>query len=523
MEILRRYIPTFEEKPFKLFDTMRRRVVEVSPLQPPKFRMYTCGPTVYDWPHIGNLRTFTQEDILRRWLKIKGFQVEQVMNLTDVDDKTIRRSREMNLSLREYTDKYVKAFFDSITALNIERAEHYPRATEYIPQMVEMIKKLMEKGLAYKGSDGSIYYSVSKFPGYGKLSGIDLSKIKPGARISQDEYDKDSPADFALWKAWTPEDGEVFWETEIGKGRPGWHIECSVMSTSILGPTLDLHGGGVDLIFPHHENEIAQSEGATGVEFCRHWFHVEHLMVEGEKMSKSLGNIFTVPDLLKKGFDPLALRLFYLQSHYRQKQNFTWEALRASQRALDRLRASISELRKSAEEGTKGKGQEELDSLLRKHISAITEAMDNDLNVPKALSHLFMLVDDLIELSKRGVRGESIKEALLVLEALDDALFGLKLFEKAQERSVRNLQDVSQGARTLSDELERDIGKLVRIRSEARARKDWALADEIREELRKLGVALEDTKEGTRYRIEPGTDLEALAEGLRKLVERYAR
>ncbi len=513
--IINQFIPKYNERKPKLYDTMRRRVLELSTLHPGEFRMYTCGPTVYDYPHIGNLRTFTQEDILRRWLKFKGLKVIQVMNLTDVDDKTIKRSRELKMSLREYTDIYTKAFFQSIDAINLERAEYYPRATEFIPQMVEMIKKLLQKGLAYRSSDGSIYYAVSKFPSYGKLSGIDLSKIKPGARISHDEYDKDSPADFALWKAWTPEDGDVFWETEIGKGRPGWHIECSVMSTHILGPTLDLHGGGVDLIFPHHENEIAQSEGANDVEFCRHWFHVEHLMVEGQKMSKSLGNIYTVNDIVKRNFNPLALRLFYLTSHYRAKQNFTWEALKSAQRALERLKLSVNQLKEATTSPNKYP-EDRLMEIFSKRLSAFGQAMDDDLNIPKALGEFFSLVDELRDAVSEGLGGELVRLALNVIEILDQRLLGLKLLDETQEVKL-DLQG------ELSPEIENLIQKLVNLRSEARKKKNWNLADRIREDLRNLGITLEDLREGTRWKVEPGTDLSSLSSELKVLVDKYLK
>ena len=288
-----------------LFNTLTRRKEPFTPLEIGKVKMYTCGPTVYDYAHIGNFRAFLFEDLLKRWLLLQGFKVTHVMNLTDVDDKTIRGSQKQGLPLRQFTDFYIKAFFEDIKTLNILAADVYPRATDRIPEMVALIKTLMDKGYAYRGEDGSIYYCISKFPDYGKLSKLKTAELKAGARVSQDEYAKEEAQDFALWKAWTPEDGDVFWETELGKGRPGWHIECSAMSMKYLGETFDIHCGGVDNIFPHHENEIAQSEAASGKKFVNYWLHNEHLQVEGKKMSKSLGNYYTLRDLLAKQCDPV--------------------------------------------------------------------------------------------------------------------------------------------------------------------------------------------------------------------------
>ncbi|MEM7819165.1 MAG: cysteine--tRNA ligase, partial [Candidatus Aenigmatarchaeota archaeon] len=288
----------------KLFNTLTRKKEVFKPIKKNEVRMYTCGPTVYDFAHIGNFRTYVWQDILKRWLLFKGFKVKHVMNLTDIDDKTIKGAREQGISLREFTEKYIKAFFEDSKTLNLLPADVYPRATEHIREIVELIKILIEKGYAYKGEDGSIYYDISKFKDYGKLSKLKIKELKAGARVKSDSYTKEEAYDFALWKAWDPEDGEVFFETEIGKGRPGWHIECSAMSMKYLGETFDIHTGGVDLIFPHHENEIAQSEAATGKKFVNYWLHAEHLIVEGRKMSKSLGNFYTLRDLLAKGYDP---------------------------------------------------------------------------------------------------------------------------------------------------------------------------------------------------------------------------
>jgi cysteinyl-tRNA synthetase len=309
------------------FNTLTRQKESFTPIEEGKAKIYTCGPTVYDFAHIGNFRAFLFDDLLKRWLEYRGFEVVHVMNITDVDDKTIKGSRKRNVPLREYTDYYMKAFFEDIDTLKIERANYYPRATEHIPEMVALIKRLMERGYAYKGEDGSIYYAISKFKEYGKLSRIKVDDLKAGARVKVDEYGKEEAQDFALWKAWTQEDGEVFWDTEIGKGRPGWHIECSAMSMKYLGETFDIHCGGVDNMFPHHENEIAQSEAATGKKFVNYWLHNEHLLVEGKRMGKRFGNYYTLRDLLKMGYDPKAIRYLLILTHYRQQFNFTFEGL----------------------------------------------------------------------------------------------------------------------------------------------------------------------------------------------------
>jgi len=292
-----------EKMALRFFNTITRKKEEFVSIEPGKVGMYTCGPTVYDYAHIGNFRTYMFEDLLRRYLEYKGYEVTQVMNITDVDDKTIAGSRAKKVSLSEYTKKYIDAFFDDLDTLNIERADFYPEATTHIKEMVELVKKLLDKGFAYR-SDGDIYFKLSSFKDYGKLSKMKLENLKIGARVGKDEYEKEEASDFALWKGWDEKDGDVFWETEIGKGRPGWHIECSAMSMKYLGEHFDIHTGGIDNMFPHHENEIAQSESATGKKFVNFWLHSLHLIVEGKKMSKSLGNIYTLRDILEKGYNP---------------------------------------------------------------------------------------------------------------------------------------------------------------------------------------------------------------------------
>ena len=323
--------------PFQIYNTLTRCVEEFVPLQPPQVRLYTCGPTVYDFAHIGNFRAYVFEDLLRRTLRFRGFQVTQVMNLTDVDDKTIRGAQAAKVALGDYTRRYTDAFFEDLRALAIEPAEHYPAATAHIPEMIALIETLFQKGYAYRSEDGSVYFSIAKFKDYGKLAHLDLTGLKPGARIAQDEYQKENAADFALWKAWQSEDGDVAWDSPWGRGRPGWHIECSAMSMKYLGASFDLHTGGVDNIFPHHEDELAQSEAATGRPFVKYWMHCAHLVVDGRKMSKSLGNFFTLRDILRRGYSGREIRYALMAVHYRQALNFTFEVLDAARGALARL------------------------------------------------------------------------------------------------------------------------------------------------------------------------------------------
>jgi len=329
--------------PLKLYNTLSRKKALFKPIKGKGVRIYTCGPTVYDYAHIGNFRAYICSDILKRYLKYQGFNVKHVMNITDVDDKTIKGSRKENISLKQYTKRYEKAFFEDLEALNIDKADNFPRATEHIKEMVLLTKKLLLKKIAYKSKDG-IYFNIAKFKDYGNLSHAKLKSLEVGKRVKQDQYDKEEAQDFALWKFWDREDGKVFWQTELGKGRPGWHLECSSMSTKYLGQPFDIHAGGVDLIFPHHENEIAQSEGSEKKKFVNYWFHNEHLLVNGEKMSKSSGNFYTLRDLLDKGHNPKAIRYLLLSAHYRQQLNFTEEGIEASNNAIKRLNTCIEKL-----------------------------------------------------------------------------------------------------------------------------------------------------------------------------------
>ncbi|MEM3728532.1 MAG: cysteine--tRNA ligase [Candidatus Bathyarchaeia archaeon] len=462
------------------FNTLTRRKEKFVPLEEGKVRIYTCGPTVYDYAHIGNFRTFVFQDLLRRWLEYRGFKVIQVMNITDVDDKTIRGARRQNIPLKEYTDYYMKAFFEDIEALNLEKAEYYPRATEHIPEMVDLIKRLMEKGYAYRGEDGSIYYDISKFKDYGKLSKLKIEELKPGARVKVDEYGKEEARDFALWKAWDEEDGNVFWETEIGKGRPGWHIECSTMAMKYLGETIDIHSGGVDLIFPHHENEIAQSEAATGKTFARYWLHSEHLLVEGRRMAKRYGNFYTLRDLMAKGYDPLAIRYLLMSTHYRQQLNFTFEGLEAAKGAVDRLTTFVRRLLEA--EGV-GCG-EEIKRLMVDVQERFESAMGDDLNISVALAALFDFVRDVNKLMDENKLSRQEAEEVYNLMMKFDKVLGLIGEVKAGEK------------------LPPEAEELIRRREEARKAKDWATADKFREQLRAMGIILEDTPQGVKWRIE---------------------
>ncbi len=459
------------------FNTLTRRKEEFIPMKPGKVGLYTCGPTVYDYAHIGNFRAFVFEDILKRWLEYRGYEVIHVMNLTDVDDKTIKGSQKQQISLEEYTKHYTKAFFEDIKSLNIKSATYYPKATEHIPEMVSLIRKLIQKGYAYKGKDGSIYYAIGKFSNYGKLSRIKINKLKAGARVRNDEYTKEEAKDFALWKAWTTEDCDVFWETELGKGRPGWHVECAAMSIKYLGETFDIHCGGIDNIFPHHENEIAQSEAATGKKFVNYWLHNEHLLVEGRKMAKKFGNYYTLRDLLGKGHDPSAIRYLLLSSHYRAQFNFTFEALDAASAAVKRLRNFVRRLHDARGKDSGGKVAELINEVERNFIGA----MDDDLNVSLALAAVFDFVREVNGLLDACVISRNEAKEIDVLMKGFDSVLGV-VGEVAEEKG-------------LSEEAE----ILIARREEARRVKDWATADALRTQLRELGVIIEDTENGVRW------------------------
>ena len=466
----------------RLFNTLSRKKEHFIPLEEGKVKLYTCGPTIYDFAHIGNFRTYVFQDLLRRWFEYRGYKVIQVMNITDVDDKTIAGANREKIPLKEYTKRYEQAFFEDLEALNIEKAEYYPRATEHISDMVALIQKLMERGFAYKGEDGSVYYDISKFKEYGKLSKIKIGELKPGARVKSDQYSKESPYDFALWKAWDEADGEIFWETPLGKGRPGWHIECSIMAMKYLGETLDIHSGGVDLIFPHHENEIAQSEAATGKPFARYWIHSEHLLVEGKRMAKSLGNFYTLRDLTAKGYDPLAVRFLLLSTHYRQQLNFTFQALEAAENAVERLLNFMERLKES--DGNEA--GETLQKLMYETQRKFEECMDDDLNITGALAAFFDFIRETNKLmDENKVSRREAQEVRRLMYKFDKVL---GIIGKAEERVSH-------------EEISTKIEKLIKEREEARRAKDWKTADEIREKLRRMGVILEDTPKGVKWKI----------------------
>jgi cysteinyl-tRNA synthetase len=463
-----------------LFNTLTRKKEGFVPIEKGKVKMYTCGPTVYDFAHIGNFRAFIFEDLLRRWLEYRGLEVTQVMNLTDVDDRTIKASRKQGVPLGEITERYIKAFFEDVATLNIEKAEYYPRATEHIPEMVALIKKLIDKGYAYRGQDGSIYYDISKFKEYGRLAKIKVEDLKPGARVNVDEYAKEEASDFALWKVWDETDGNVFWETEIGKGRPGWHIECSAMSMKYLGETLDIHCGGVDNMFPHHENEIAQSETATGKKFVNYWLHNEHLLVEGRKMAKRLGNYYTLRDLTAKGYHPMAIRYLLMSTHYRQQLNFTFEGLEAAKSTLERLTNFIRRLL-----GVDGKGSgEELKTLIDNVRRGFEKAMDDDLNISVALASLFDFVREVNNLLSGNMLSKKEAEEVYNLMLRFDNVLGVVGQAKEKEKLPERAEE------------------LIRKREDERKAGHWKEADKIREELKAMGVIIEDTIQGVKWRIE---------------------
>jgi cysteinyl-tRNA synthetase len=463
-----------------LFNTLTRKKETFIPTVLGKAKMYTCGPTVYDYAHIGNFRAFLFEDLLKRWLVYRGYKVTHIMNLTDIDDKTIKGSQKQGIPLRQFTNFYVKAFFEDIKALNIEPADVYPKATDHIREMVTIIQTLMAKGFAYKGEDGSIYFSVCKFPEYGKLSHIKVDELKAGARVSQDEYAKEEAQDFALWKAYTPEDGNVYWETELGKGRPGWHIECSAMSMKYLGETFDIHCGGVDNMFPHHENETAQSEAATGKKFVNYWMHNEHLQVEGKKMSKRLGNFYTLRDLLAKGYDPIVIRYLLMSTHYRQQFNFTFEGLEASKAAVERLRNFVRRLHEA--EGTTN--PEKVVNLTAKLEACFGGSMDDDLNIGIALSSLFDFVREINGLLDANLVSKQEAAEIGGLMMAIDAVLGVI------------------GKVEVEEALPADIDALVQKREDARKAKNWKEADAIRAQLKAMGIVLEDTAQGIRWHKE---------------------
>ena len=449
----------------QVFNSLTRRVEPLEPLADNTIRLYTCGPTVYNFAHIGNFRAYTFEDILRRVVQFNGMKIKQVMNLTDVDDKTIRGANAAGVKLTDYTKTYKDAFFADLKKLNIQPAEVYPAATDHIPEMIALVEKLVEKGVAYKSDDGSVYFAVTKFPGYGKLAHIDFDHQRTGARCAADEYDKENVGDFALWKAWEESDGPVGWDSPWGRGRPGWHIECSAMSMKYLGETFDLHTGGIDNLFPHHENEIAQAEAATGKEFVKTWMHCAHLRVNGEKMSKSLGNFFTLRDLLDKGWSGREIRYVLVNAHYRQGLNFAFSALEDARKALERIDRCVDALAARAKD-------EPAPKFAQKALDAFTAAVNDDLNIPKAFAALFELVRET------NASGTCSKDVLEVFQKMDTVL-GVIFFGKAAKAEVPA-----------------EVQALLDARAAARAAKNWAESDRLRDAIAAAGWAVKDSKDG---------------------------
>ena len=440
----------------KLFNTLTQQKEDFKPLNKQGVGLYSCGPTVYNVATIGNLRAYIFVDILKRILNFNYFKVNHVMNITDIDDKTIKASKGEKTEFQKLIRKYEDKFFADLSLLNIVKPDQITRATKYIDKMVSFIEDLIRTGYAYKASDGSTYFSIDKFREYGKLSHLDKEGIKVGARVAQDEYDKENPSDFALWKAWDEDDGEIYWETSLGKGRPGWHIECSAMSMDKLGETIDIHTGGVDNIFPHHENEIAQSEARTGKDFVNYWVHCEHLMVDSKKMSKSLGNVFYLDDIIDKGFSPLDFRYLLLGAHYRTKVNFTWNGLESAKNTRERLVRILKETKTG--------------SANNEYLNHFKERVSDDLDTPGGLAILWDMIRD-----------ESLSKEDKYSTALEmDKVLGLKLNENETE-------DVPE-----------EISNLVSSRDEARDKKDFVRSDSIRQELTAKGWIVEDTASGTK-------------------------
>jgi cysteinyl-tRNA synthetase len=456
--------------------------------------VYACGPTIYGHAHIGNFRTFVAYDLLHRYLEWNGYDVRFVMNLTDVDDKTIDAAVREGLSIAEYTRPYGEATLADADALGIRRMDAYPKATEYVPRMVAFVERLIERGVAYVADDGSVYFSIAAFPGYGKLSGMDVDQVRPGARVAVDDYSKEDARDFVLWKAAKEQDeaAGAAWDSPWGRGRPGWHLECSVMSLAELGETLDLHLGGEDLVFPHHEDEIAQSESATGEPFVRYWLHVKHLILEGRKMSKSLHNTITVRDLLARGYEPAAIRHQLLSAQYRRELNFTFDGLDASARAVQRLLDFETRLEDATTaEGAQPLGVSEASAAAVRGFAA---ALDNDLNSADALAVLFTFVGQVnaaLDRSAGSIRPSERAAALDTLRSID---------------AVLGLIETARRSRELSEETVRWVESRIDERAAARQARDFNRADQIRDELARRGVILEDGAGGTRWKFVPRVD-----------------
>jgi cysteinyl-tRNA synthetase len=493
----------------RLYNTLTHRLEEFAPLAPPRVTLYTCGPTVWNYAHIGNFRTFVFEDVLRRYLAYAGYAVEHAMNLTDVDDRTIGAAARAGLRLAEHTAPFVDAFFEDCRYLRIEPATHYPRATRFVPQMVALVQRLLDRGVAYRGDDGSVYFAIDRFPAYGRLSRVDRRELKAGARVSSDEYDKADARDFVLWKAAKPEDEAVgaAWDAPFGRGRPGWHLECSAMAQALLGETVDIHAGGVDLIFPHHEDEIAQSEAATGKPFARFWLHAEFLQIAGTKMSKRYGNIVTARDLLEDGWDAAAIRTLFCSTQYRKQLQFTDDALRAAAAGAARLAEFRARLAAAPAAGSNA-----LPELARGLDAAFRAAMDDDLDAPRALAALMDFVRDANRALDEG-GGAAAAERDAALAAFDRVAGVLQVVPAAS--AALNVTGVLSAVATpgvsavvavvgegdpappaAGEDLSAWAERLARIRFAARQQKDWPRADRARALLQDAGFEVRDTKDG---------------------------
>ena len=464
--------------PLRFFNTYSRELEEFKARDDHKIDIYTCGPTVYSRAHIGNFRAYVFEDLLQRHLEARSFKVHRVMNITDVDDKTIRGAREAKVPLQKFTQQFKEAFFEDAETLRIKRADEYPAATDhrYIDKMIAMISALIAKGLAYQADDKSVYYRINKFPNYGKLAHFNLDELKSTGRVKHDEYDKEHIGDFALWKAWDEDDGDVKWDSPWGPGRPGWHIECSAMATAILGDQIDVHCGGVDNIFPHHEAEIAQSEGVTGKKFVNYWLHCAHLLVDGQKMAKSLGNFYTVPDVLEKGYNGRELRYALMRVHYRTQLNFTWDGMKEARESLGRIDDWLERLRGIADNDPSRTGDKRSASNTQHPIgSEFEEALDDDLNISAALGFLFETIRD-------------------TNRAMDEN----KLDAKTAAAWLNWWSRINQTLDFESGEVElpAEVAKLAEARAQARLAKDFRKSDELRDQLNALGWEARDTKDG---------------------------
>jgi cysteinyl-tRNA synthetase len=484
----------------RVFNTLSGRVEELKTLEDKRIRMYSCGPTVYDYGHIGNFRTFVFVDLFRRFLRQSGYQLDHVMNITDVDDKIIRNSAAQGLGVREYASKYEQAFFEDMDILSLEKPEQIARATEHIPEMASLIARLQQKDFAYRTEDGSYYYRIAKFPQYGRLSKKDLTAISDGARVDVDEYEKDNVRDFALWKS--PKPGEAKWETEIGPGRPGWHIECSAMAMEYLGETLDVHLGGEDLIFPHHENEIAQSEAATGKTFARYWMHVRFLLVEGQKMSKSLGNFYTPRDLMLKGHKASSIRYLLSSVPYQKQLNFTFDGLKQAANSVERLRNF--KLRREIGHFSEG-SNDGMKMLARSTGENMRSALDDDMNTAQALAAMFDMVREANAAADSGklLRGDvselqqTLRQFDHIFAVLEDDDVEKTKRVQAWARAEGKLEQTADLESSLSDSA---VEALIEQRQQARKSRDFARADVVRKQLADAGIILEDTKDGLRWK-----------------------